>query len=76
MTDRFVQPLRRRASTYSRRGAVAVAVAVAAVALTPVSSQADTSSTVTVVGTSDVFDSNLIQSVIKPDFEAAFPQYT
>ena len=28
------------------------------------------------VGTSDVFDSNLIQAVIKPGFEAAFPDVT
>ncbi|HTR70772.1 MAG TPA: substrate-binding domain-containing protein, partial [Mycobacteriales bacterium] len=34
------------------------------------------SSTVTVVGTSDVYDSELMQKVITPDFEAAYPQYT
>ncbi|GAC1608811.1 MAG: hypothetical protein NVS3B26_07290 [Mycobacteriales bacterium] len=37
---------------------------------------ADDSATLTVVGTSDVFDSNLVQNVIKPGFEKAFAQYT
>ncbi len=32
-------------------------------------------SAVTVVGTSDVFDSGLITNVIKPGFERAYPQY-
>ena len=32
--------------------------------------------TVTVVGTSDVYDSNLVQDVIKPGFEAAHPGLT
>ena len=54
-------------------GAVA---ALAVVTLTPAASNAHSSSTVTVVGTSDVFDSGLIQHVIKPDFEAAYPQFT
>jgi ABC-type tungstate transport system permease subunit len=55
--------------------AAALAIALPA-ALLPAATQADDASTLTVVGTSDVFDSNLIQSVIKPGFEAAFPQYT
>ncbi|WP_460833418.1 substrate-binding domain-containing protein [Nocardioides hungaricus] len=38
-------------------------------------SQADDEGTLTVVGTSDVFDSNLVQTIIEPGFEAAFPQY-
>lgn len=37
---------------------------------------ADNSSTLTVVGTSDVYDSNLVQAVIKPGFEAAYPGVT
>ena len=37
---------------------------------------ADDPSTLTVVGTSDVFDSNLVQTVIKPGFEAANPGIT
>jgi tungstate transport system substrate-binding protein len=46
------------------------------VALLPAVTSADDSSTLTIVGTSDVNDSNLVQSVLKPGFEAAFPQYT
>jgi tungstate transport system substrate-binding protein len=67
---------RRHASITTRRVALAAIATVAAVTLTPATSHADTSSTITVVGTSDVFDSDLIQNVIKPDFEAANPQYT
>jgi tungstate transport system substrate-binding protein len=37
---------------------------------------ADDASTLTVVGTSDVYDSFLVQTVLKPGFEAAYPQYT
>lgn len=76
MTSRPAHSLRRPASIKSRRAALAAIAALAAVMLTPAASHADTSSTVTVVGTSDVFDSGLIQNVIKPDFEAANPQYT
>ncbi len=36
----------------------------------PSPAHADDSSTLTVVGTSDVYDSNLVQSVLKPGFEA------
>ncbi len=43
--------------------------------LTP-SASADDSSTLTVVGTSDVSDSNLVSTVIKPGFEAANPGLT
>src|ERR1700742_4355915 len=38
--------------------------------------RADSASTVTVVGTSDVSDSGLSANVIAPAFKAAFPQYT
>ena len=37
---------------------------------------ADTSSSLTVVGTSDVSDSGLVQNLIQPDFQKAYPQYT
>src|SRR5262249_39616422 len=40
------------------------------VALMPSVSHADDANTLTVVGTSDVFDSNLVQAVLKPGFEA------
>jgi tungstate transport system substrate-binding protein len=52
------------------------AAVLALCALAPVASRADDASTLTVVGTSDVFDSNLVQSVLKPGFQAAYPQYT
>jgi tungstate transport system substrate-binding protein len=76
MIHRPARPLRRRMSTTSRRAALAGVAALTAVMMTPATSHADTSSTVTVVGTSDVFDSGLIQNVIKPDFQAANPGYT
>lgn len=62
-----------------RRLTVAVtAVGLTAAALTTGATQARAADPVTinVVGTSDVYDSNLIQSVIKPGFEAANPGYT
>jgi ABC-type tungstate transport system permease subunit len=51
-------------------------VAGACLLLTPALASADSSSTLTVIGTSDVSDSGLIQNVIQPDFHAAYPQYT
>ncbi|HTW20584.1 MAG TPA: substrate-binding domain-containing protein [Mycobacteriales bacterium] len=67
-------------NTRSRRRAalasIASLVALGGAALVPAAAHADTSSTVTVVGTSDVFDSDLMQQVIKPGFEKAYPQYT
>ncbi len=53
----------------------AALAAVAAIALAPAVARADDASTVTVVGTSDVSDSGLVDNVLKPGFEAAFPQY-
>jgi len=50
--------------------AVALLLAFAAPAV------ADTSSTLTVVGTSDLSDSGLIANVIQPGFNKAFPQFT
>jgi tungstate transport system substrate-binding protein len=47
-----------------------------ALLLAPSLASADTSSTLTVVGTSDVNDSGLIPNVIQPEFQKAFPQYT
>jgi tungstate transport system substrate-binding protein len=54
--------------------AVSVAV-LGLVGFAPVA-HADGSGSLTVVGTSDVFDSNLVQSVIKPRFENAHPDLT
>ena len=45
------------------------------VALLGSSASADESGVLTVVGTSDVFDSNLVQTVLEPGFEKAYPQY-
>jgi tungstate transport system substrate-binding protein len=43
--------------------------------LTPSTAFADDRTPVLIVGTSDVSDSHLVQSVIEPDFEKAYPQY-
>jgi tungstate transport system substrate-binding protein len=51
------------------------ALAAAALLLVPSLASADSSSTLTIDGTSDVSDSGLIQNVIQPAFQAAFPQY-
>jgi tungstate transport system substrate-binding protein len=55
---------------------VAALATVAAMLAVPALSRADTSSTLTVIGTSDVSDSQLMQNVIEPAFEAQFPQYS
>jgi ABC-type tungstate transport system permease subunit len=62
----------------SHRLALALTGLAAAMALllVPSLASADTASTLTVLGTSDVSDSGLIQNVIAPDFKAEFPQYT
>ena len=44
--------------------------------LTPALASADSASTLTVVGTSDMSDSGLIPNLIQPQFQAAFPQFT
>jgi len=44
--------------------------------LFPALAGADTSSTLTVVGTSDVSDSGLVPNVIMPEFEKAYPQFS
>ncbi len=48
----------------------------AALLIGPAVASADTSSTLTVVGTSDVSDSGLMPNVIQPAFQAAYPQFT
>jgi tungstate transport system substrate-binding protein len=50
--------------------------AVTALLFGPALASADTSSTLTVVGTSDVSDSGLMANLIQPGFQAAFPQFT
>jgi tungstate transport system substrate-binding protein len=44
--------------------------------LAPSLASADTASTLTVIGTSDVSDSGLIPNLIGPQFQQAFPQFT
>jgi ABC-type tungstate transport system permease subunit len=44
--------------------------------LVPSLASADTASSLTIVGTSDVSDSGLVQNVLQPAFQAAFPQYS
>jgi ABC-type tungstate transport system permease subunit len=53
----------------------AAALAAALLLFAPAAARADDPSTVTVVGTSDVSDSGLVANVLKPGFEAAYPQY-
>ncbi|MFZ0039676.1 MAG: hypothetical protein WAK93_00085 [Solirubrobacteraceae bacterium] len=48
----------------------------AAMMLLPSLASADTSTSLNVVGTSDVSDSGLIAKVIMPDFNKAYPQYS
>ena len=50
--------------------------ATAMLMLAPALASADTSSTLTVDGTSDVSDSGLMPNLIQPEFEAAYPQFT
>src|ERR1700749_3152965 len=44
--------------------------------LPPTPASADSASTLSIVGTSDVSDSGLIPNLIQPQFQAAFPQFT
>jgi tungstate transport system substrate-binding protein len=70
------------ASTGRRRGFHRVALSLTGLAaavvfmLIPTLASADTSSTLTVIGTSDVSDSGLIPNLIGPQFEQAYPQFT
>ncbi len=57
-----------------RKAWVAAAI-VAAGLMTAPAARADDPNTVTVEGTSDVSDSHLMDKVIEPGFEAAYPQY-
>jgi tungstate transport system substrate-binding protein len=50
-------------------------LAAAALMLTPPLASADSASTLSIVGTSDVTDSGLIPNLIQPQFQAAFPQF-
>jgi ABC-type tungstate transport system permease subunit len=52
------------------------AMAVVTLLLAPAPASADSPSTLTVIGTSDISDSGLIPNVIQPGFQKAYPQYT
>ena len=63
---------------WRRTAAVTTALAATAalhVSLLTAPAQADNPDTLTLVGTSDVYDSNLVQTVLEPGFEKAYPQY-
>ena len=65
--------------TLQRPRAIALVVSLAAWALLLFAASpagADSGSSLTVVGTSDVSDSGLVQNLIQPQFHAAFPQFT
>ncbi len=51
-------------------------VAAAIMMIAPALASADSSSTLTVIGTSDLSDSGLMPNVIQPGFTKAFPQFT
>jgi ABC-type tungstate transport system permease subunit len=59
-----------------RRGLVLAVAALTCLILLPAGAQADSSTSLTAIGTSDVSDSGLIQNVIQPQFHAAYPQFT
>src|SRR5450755_151537 len=51
-------------------------LSLAVLLVTPGLASADTSSTLTILGTSDVSDSGLVAKLIQPEFEQAYPQFT
>ena len=72
-----VSPHRANHRAHAVRRLLAVGiVALFSAVLFQVAAQADTSSTLTVVGTSDVQDSGLVPDLIKPMFQKAYPQFT
>ncbi len=67
----------RRPRTGHRRGPLIAVLALLLVGvLAPAAARADTPSTLTVIGTSDVSDSGLMANVLQPAFTQAHPQYT
>ncbi len=53
-----------------------ISLVLASLGIVPGVAAADSSSSLTVVGTSDVSDSGLMQNVIQPAFEAQYPQFS
>lgn len=70
-------PTKKRTTLLRRLAAASAVLALplTATAIAP-AAHADDNATLTVVGTSDVYDSFLVQTILKPQFEAAYPQYT
>ena len=70
--------LRARASAPSKLPSALLLgfLAAAIMMIAPALANADSSSTLTVIGTSDVSDSGLIPNVIQPGFTKAYPQFT
>ena len=71
-----IQPPRGLSSLPRRLLALVGAALLSIVLLPAAAAQADTPSTLTGVGTSDVSDSGLMQNVVEPGFHAAYPQFT
>jgi tungstate transport system substrate-binding protein len=70
-------PRRPRGSSHRLLAAPVLGLLAAAVMLlAPSLASADTASTLSVVGTSDLSDSGLMPNLIQPAFSAAFPQFT
>jgi ABC-type tungstate transport system permease subunit len=65
-----------RSCALRRAVALAITALICLILLPAVAARADSPSTLTVVGTSDVQDSGLIPMLVTPMFEKAFPQYT
>jgi tungstate transport system substrate-binding protein len=77
MLQTFTNPRRRHGSARRLLAAPIIGLLAAAFMLVaPGLASADSASTLTVVGTSDVSDSGLIPNLIQPAFHAAFPQFT
>src|SRR5436305_14603664 len=56
--------------------AIPAGLLAAALMLAPALASADTASSLTVVGTSDMNDSGLIPTLLQPQFQQQFPQFT
>jgi ABC-type tungstate transport system permease subunit len=70
---RFLRPIARPARSQWLLAALLTAVAALH---SPSFARADSATSLTVVGTSDVSDSGLMSNVIQPAFHAAYPQYS
>lgn len=77
MSQTLPNPRRRQRRARRLLAAPALGLLAAAIMLlAPSMASADSASSLTVVGTSDVSDSGLVPNVIQPAFQAAYPKYT